>query len=134
LLFAARRESSTFRHIEPEALRLLQRYPWPGNVRELENLVERIAVLNPEPVIGLDALPERVMQHAVGYSAAGPKYHGKFADAKDRFERDYVTSVLAHHRGNMAAAARQAGMDRSQFFRMVQRLGISAKTFVAVES
>jgi len=122
------------RHFAAETLQALQRYPWPGNVRELENLVERIAVLNPEPVIGLDALPERVMQHAVGYSAAGPKYHGKFADAKDRFERDYVTSVLAHHRGNMAAAARQAGMDRSQFFRMVQRLGISAKTFVAVES
>jgi len=42
--------------------------------------------------------------------------------------------VLAQHRVNMAAAAGQAGMDRSQFFRMVQRLGISAKTFVAVES
>ncbi|HEY8747865.1 MAG TPA: sigma-54 dependent transcriptional regulator [Tepidisphaeraceae bacterium] len=44
----ARRENSTFRHIEPEALRLLQRYPWPGNVRELQNIIERACVLEQE--------------------------------------------------------------------------------------
>ena len=45
----AKRENSPFRHIEPEALRLLQRYPWPGNVRELQNIVERACVLETEP-------------------------------------------------------------------------------------
>jgi transcriptional regulator with PAS, ATPase and Fis domain len=40
----ARRESNAFRHIEPEAVRLLQRYPWPGNVRELQNIIERASV------------------------------------------------------------------------------------------
>ncbi|HEY0910690.1 MAG TPA: sigma-54 dependent transcriptional regulator, partial [Bradyrhizobium sp.] len=45
----ARRENTPFRHVEPEAVRLLQRYPWPGNVRELQNIIERAAVLEPEP-------------------------------------------------------------------------------------
>jgi DNA-binding NtrC family response regulator len=45
----AKRENSTFRHIEPEALRTLQRYPWPGNVRELQNIIERACVLEQEP-------------------------------------------------------------------------------------
>ena len=45
----ARRENSVFRHIEPEAMRLLQRYDWPGNVRELQNIVERACVLEAEP-------------------------------------------------------------------------------------
>ena len=44
----ARREKSAFRHIEPEALRLLQRYDWPGNVRELQNIIERACVLETE--------------------------------------------------------------------------------------
>jgi DNA-binding NtrC family response regulator len=41
----ARRENSPFRHMEHEAVRLLQRYPWPGNVRELQNIIERASVL-----------------------------------------------------------------------------------------
>ena len=41
----AKREGKAFRHIEAEAVRLLQRYPWPGNVRELQNIIERACVL-----------------------------------------------------------------------------------------
>jgi transcriptional regulator with GAF, ATPase, and Fis domain len=41
----AKRESAAFRHIEPEALRVLQKYGWPGNVRELQNIIERASVL-----------------------------------------------------------------------------------------
>ncbi|MGC4030333.1 MAG: sigma-54 dependent transcriptional regulator [Tepidisphaeraceae bacterium] len=117
------------RRFAPETLQAMTRYPWPGNVRELENLVERIAVLNHEPVIGIDALPERIVQQAIGFATAAVSYTGRYSEAKDRFERDYVTSLLAKHHGNMAAAARQAGIDRSQFFRMVQRLGLDPKTF-----
>ena len=117
------------RRFAPETLSALQRYPWPGNVRELGNLIERIAVLNPEPVIGLDALPERIVQQSLGFATQTATYTGRYSDAKDRFERDYVTSLLARHHGNMAAAARQAGIDRSQFFRMVQRLELDPKTF-----
>ena len=41
--------TAAFRHIEPEAVRLLQRYHWPGNVRELQNIIERASVLETEP-------------------------------------------------------------------------------------
>jgi DNA-binding NtrC family response regulator len=44
----AKRESDAFRHIEPEAIRLLQKYSWPGNVRELQNIIERASVLESE--------------------------------------------------------------------------------------
>src|SRR5277367_5533701 len=46
---ASKREKAPFRHIEPEAIKLLQKYSWPGNVRELQNILERAAVLEPEP-------------------------------------------------------------------------------------
>ena len=45
----AKRDSAATRHIEPDALRLLQKYHWPGNVRELQNIVERATVLETEP-------------------------------------------------------------------------------------
>src|SRR5215218_6275290 len=45
----AKRDRSVFRHIEPEAMRSLQRYDWPGNVRELQNIIERATVLETEP-------------------------------------------------------------------------------------
>jgi len=41
----ARRDRSVLRHIEPEAMRVMQRYDWPGNVRELQNILERACVL-----------------------------------------------------------------------------------------
>ena len=47
----ARREKAAFRHIEPEAVRLLQKYPWPGNIRELQNIIERASVLELDPAV-----------------------------------------------------------------------------------
>jgi DNA-binding NtrC family response regulator len=45
----ARRDSAATRHIEPDAIRALQKYHWPGNVRELQNIIERANVLESEP-------------------------------------------------------------------------------------
>jgi transcriptional regulator with PAS, ATPase and Fis domain len=47
----AKRERAAFRHIEPEAVRLLQKYNWPGNVRELQNIIERASVLELDPAV-----------------------------------------------------------------------------------
>jgi transcriptional regulator with PAS, ATPase and Fis domain len=47
----ARREKAAFRHIEPEAVRLLQKYAWPGNIRELQNIIERASVLETDPAV-----------------------------------------------------------------------------------
>src|SRR4051812_1226440 len=51
LSLVARRNGEAYRHIEPEAVRLLQRYSWPGNVRELQNIVERATVLETDPAV-----------------------------------------------------------------------------------
>jgi two-component system nitrogen regulation response regulator NtrX len=45
----AKRTNQPFRHIEPDAVRMLQKYHWPGNVRELQNLIERAVVLETDP-------------------------------------------------------------------------------------
>ena len=116
-------------HFAAETLAAMMRYQWPGNVRELENLVERLAVLHKTPLIGMDALPERIVQQTMGLHSVPNPYIGTFIEAKARFERDYLMSLLAQAGGNMAAAARIAGMDRSQFFRMVKRQRLDPAAF-----
>jgi DNA-binding NtrC family response regulator len=110
-----------------EATRVLQRYSWPGNIRELENLVERIAVLHPRSEIGVEALPEKILQQADLKPAAAMNFTGTYKEARAAFERGYAEHLLKAHHGNMAAAARTAGMDRSQFFRLVRRHGLQPR-------
>ena len=47
----------------------------------------------------------------------------------ERFEREYVTRLLEEQRGNVAAAAREAGLDRKNFWVLVRRAGLDAKEF-----
>jgi two-component system response regulator GlrR len=56
---------------------------------------------------------------------------GTLAEARTAFERGYVIATLQQARGNMAAAARQAGLDRSHYFRLVRRHGIEPKQYAS---
>ncbi len=107
-------------HFSDAALRVLEGYTWPGNVRELEHFVERLAVLNPGAEIGVRHLPEKVVQAKTWRPMASSRA-ATYKEARIQFERQYVESLLAQSGGNMAEAARKAGLDRSQFFRMVRK-------------
>jgi DNA-binding NtrC family response regulator len=118
-----------------EALRRLQAYGWPGNVRELEHLVERFAVLHDRPLIEAADLPEKILRETSGAPVAGTPapeamLQGTLAEARAAFERAYLSETLKQARGNMAAAARRAGLDRSHYFRLVRRHGLEPKQFV----
>ena len=120
------------RGFTPEALRHLQHYSWPGNVRELEHLVERFAVLHDRPTIDASDLPEKIGRTSGGGSAAmgmDALLQGDYATARAAFEKAYVRATLKQARGNMAEAARRAGLDRSHYFRLVRRQRLDAKEF-----
>jgi DNA-binding NtrC family response regulator len=132
-LFRGLRE--TPRDFTPEALDRLQRYGWPGNVRELEHLVERFAVLHDHPEIAAADLPEKIARETgvrpapAEATTPGLALQGTLAEARMVFERTYLIGTLKQARGNMAAAARHAGLDRSHYFRLVRRHGIEPKQF-----
>jgi two-component system, NtrC family, response regulator GlrR len=109
----------------------LQAYDWPGNVRELRNMVEQALSLGegrlPFP------LAESASQPAAAASAGGPLADNRvldlpFKEAKGRlveaFEREYLTHLLARHRGNISRAAQEAGIDRNYVHRLVKKYGI----------
>lgn len=126
-----RRARGTPLGFSPEALRALQRYAWPGNIRELEHLVERFAVLHDRPWIDAADLPEKIARDSVPHSppASESLLRGTYATARAAFEQAYVRETLERAGGNMAEAARAAGMDRSHYFRLVRRQGIDPKSF-----
>jgi DNA-binding NtrC family response regulator len=120
----------------PETLDRLVRYSWRGNVRELENAIERLVVLSPGPVIEPDLLPDHIRaasrpEGADVDGASSALLRMPFAQAKalsvSAFERRYLTAALARSGGNVSAAALAAGMDRSNFRRLLKENGITPR-------
>ncbi|HUR57486.1 MAG TPA: sigma-54 dependent transcriptional regulator, partial [Opitutaceae bacterium] len=114
-----------------EAHRRMQQYGWPGNVRELEHLIERFAVLHDRPQIDVSDLPEKIVRETGGNAivAADALLQNDYATARSAFEKAYVRETLKQARGNMAEAARRAGLDRSHYFRLVRRQAVDPKEF-----
>ncbi|MEJ2343750.1 MAG: sigma-54 dependent transcriptional regulator [Gemmatimonadales bacterium] len=132
--------------LAPETMDALVRYEWPGNVRELQNVLENLVVLSdPDELIG----PERLSILEMGQSATTEDgsgdggasfarvadYTAPFHEAKDalvaRFEREYLARMIARTGGNMSEAARQAGIDRTTLYRLMEKHELSRGAFVS---
>jgi DNA-binding NtrC family response regulator len=105
----ARREQDAFRHIESEALRLLQRYNWPGNVRELQNIVERAVVLEIDPGVIRANTIEPWLQ--LNGQAGKPETFEQLAGKKlDDIEKQVILSTLQRFRGHRVKTANALGI------------------------
>jgi DNA-binding NtrC family response regulator len=115
--------------ITPGALRRFAAYDFPGNVRELENKIHQAMVVAEGPLIG-----EADVALPAGRSAgARPDITRPFRELKqeaiDAFEKAYLIELLREHRGNLARAARAAGMDRKNLWTLVARHGLDREQF-----
>ncbi len=114
--------------ISPGALVRFAAYDFPGNVRELENKVHQAMVVAAGPILEEAdvALPQRA-------STARPDVERPFRELKqeliDTFEQSYLTELLRVHHGNLAQAARAAGMDRKNLWALVVRHGLDREQF-----
>jgi len=124
----AARRSAPLR-FSPAVLQRLCRHPWPGNVRELEHLVERLSVIVEGGEAGPSDLPAHLRQsEADADTGAAGSSKATYQEALLAFERAYFQGLLEASGPNLAAAARLAGIDRSQFFRKVTALGLHQRT------
>jgi two-component system response regulator HydG len=108
---------------------------WTGNVRELENAIERAVVLTSGPVIELEDLPPEVRnaQHRGGGDVEVVSLaHLPYAQAKKlairAFERRYLSALLEKSGGNVSEAARAAGVDRSNFRRLLKQYEVGGRS------
>jgi two-component system response regulator GlrR len=110
-----------------DALERLTAAPWPGNVRQLFNVVEQCVVLADTPVIS-EALVVRALQSSPA-GAELPAGIPSLADARAQFERDYLVQLLKLTEGNITQAARLAQRNRTEFYRLIERHGLTGELF-----
>jgi two-component system response regulator HydG len=116
------------RHVDPIVLARLSEHPWPGNIRELENAVDRAIVLAKDDTITPDLLGAILRQapRSVENEGDAALYALPLTDARAAFEERYLQRVMERGGGRATEAARLAGMDRSNFRRMLKRVKMDA--------
>ena len=107
----------------PEALKALTTAAWPGNVRQLYNVVEQVCALSTTPLV-----PLSLVQRALRIPSAQVL---SFAEARQRFEREYLVGLLKMTDGNVADAARLAQRNRTEFYRLLQKHALTPGQFKA---
>ena len=113
------------REFSSQAMSALRSYDWPGNVRQLRAVVERAHVLASDAVIELKDLSPEVLRAEYGDTEDPKLTSGTWTEACEwgRFEigRRYLVAVLRHYSGNVAQAAKHAGVERESFYRLMRK-------------
>lgn len=129
--------------ITSEAKQLLLSYDWPGNVRELEHTLSRSALKaiaeqgrNKRSIViddhHLDIKSDSIMRSPPPTPSQQELYSnneqlaffakGNLKQATEEFQKQFIDVILGKHHGNQAAAAREMGINRSNFYRLLRRL------------
>ena len=108
-----RRYGGIGKRFAPEARELLASASWPGNVRQLANITEQCWVLSTTEVITAEMVRAALSKDSSGIAP--------LEDAKRDFERRYLKSVLRVTNGNVSNAARIAGRNRTEFYKLLNR-------------
>jgi two-component system response regulator GlrR len=103
--------------LDHEFLQRLMQRAWRGNVRELRNAVEQVVAFGIEEVVLVETAEKAALTLEVPFKVAK-------AQLVEKFERGYLTAVLAQAHGNITAAASAADIDRVHFLRLLDRYGL----------
>lgn len=118
---SADRHKPFVRAFSSDAMKRLMAAKWPGNVRQLVNVIEQCVALTSSPVIG-DALVDQALE---GENTALPT----FVEARNQFELNYLRKLLQITKGNVTHAARMAGRNRTEFYKLLSRHELDANDF-----
>ena len=107
----------------------LYTYDWPGNVRELRNLIERITILSSNDsknkinqIINDILNPSSKIEN--NKTLFEQSFQSPLKEAREHFEKEYLTNQLKKHHGNISKTADFIGMERSALHRKLKSLGI----------
>ena len=112
----AKRNNRPAKHFSPDAMEYLSAASWPGNIRQLMNVVDLCVTLNKTDTIPL-SLVKKVLQDK-------PSEFITLKEAKQKFEKNYLIGVLRVTSGHVANAAKIAGRNRTEFYKLLNQHGI----------
>ncbi len=104
----------------------LLNYSWPGNVRELRNLIERIAILSPANNSDKtqEIIKESILKSPDDKFTVQDTLSVPLKEARENFEKKYLTTQLKKFSGNISKTAKFVGMERSALHRKLKLLGV----------
>ena len=118
-----------------DAMAKMESYRWPGNVRELRNIVERIAILHDSDRIELGHLPPGIRETPAPSSVSQlPRNWEDLKSLKQQardaagqeLERRFLTEALQRSRGSVSRAAKEVGMQRTNFHALMRKYGLTS--------
>jgi two-component system response regulator GlrR len=105
--------------VKPEAMMHLILYHWQGNVREMENVIQQAIILNNGNWIEVENLDFSIYQKSRRHP--GGSFQKVKSDYIESFERSYLVSALKVFNGNISRAAKFAGKDRREFYKLIKK-------------
>ena len=97
---------------------------WPGNVRELRNLIERIAILSNNDQNKIKTIIKETVKQGGIESLKSNNLSVPLKEARENFEKEYLTTQLKKFGGNISKTAKFVGMERSALHRKLKGLGV----------
>ena len=113
------------KEINQEVIEILRQYAWPGNVRELKNIVERLMIMVPSPVVVPQDLPDFI-RNGIPSIAASPAVPVSLKEARNHFEKGHILAKLNENNWNIVQTAEALQIERTYLYRKMKFLGIEA--------
>ncbi|WP_419778304.1 sigma 54-interacting transcriptional regulator [Maridesulfovibrio sp.] len=119
--------------IHPQVLDTLLEYDWPGNVRELENVIERACILETGDILQPESFPPDLMDVQGEVVTSPVKTSLPLKEARqitiDKFEKQYLSSLLEQCNGVIKTTAEKAGITTRQLSKLMNRHGLKRTDF-----
>ena len=117
----ARQNKTEKKSFSADSMKYLAKMSWPGNVRQLINVVELCATLSKSKTIALGLVKKAIQDKPVEIQT--------LKEAKQDFEKKYLVSVMRISHGQVANAARIAGRNRTEFYKLLNQYNIEPDDF-----
>ena len=133
----AEEQGLKIKQVSPEAMDVFMQYEWPGNIRELRNLIERLMIMVPGPVIeashasvALQVRPQlSVSQQGAGATPNNllTRHYDSLRDARNAFEKEFIARKLREHHWNISRTAEDLQIERSHLHRKIKLLDVEMR-------
>ena len=134
----AEEQGLKIKQVSPEAMDVFMQYEWPGNIRELRNLIERLMIMVPGPVIeaahasvALQVRPQALAaQSAAGAQPVNTlltRPYESLRDARNAFEKEFIARKLREHHWNISRTAEDLKIERSHLHRKIKLLDVEMR-------
>lgn len=118
--------------VSEEAMDYLMTRSWPGNIRQLRNVMQKAMIFSKEDTLHLtDFLDEqeKVNTHSLDTSSVRQPFRVARDELLEDFTKRYLKDALTRNHGNVSAAARESGLERQHFQKLMRKCNLKPDGF-----